>query len=335
MVAYKAAQTASFIRKPDPRFGAALVYGPESSLVAERVRELARSISKREDTPAQITRIDDRELAENPDRLAIELQTESMFAERCIVIVRAERRLRPDDLKELIEADLTGVLIVEAGNLRPNSPLRKLFEGSDRAVALPCYADAGRELGPLIDHELAGAGVTLARDARPALMSRLGSDLGMARSELIKLVTYAGKGGEIGIEEIEAVIGDMGSGVADALASAAADGNLKSALRQFDALIAAGQSAHSVLAALTRHFQRLHRLCAATEAGEPANNTIAKFRPPLHFKQRDALLGQVRKWSGERAAKALQAIHETMKATRLSPDLEAELTQRLLLQISR
>ena len=44
---------------------------------------------------------------------------------------------------------------------------------------------------------------TISRDARTYLMSRLGADPGLARSEVAKLATYAGQGNEIGPEDIE------------------------------------------------------------------------------------------------------------------------------------
>jgi DNA polymerase-3 subunit delta len=335
MVAFKASQTASFIRSPQARFIAALVYGPEASLVSERARELARAFASAQEPEAELIRIDDRDLAENPDRLAIELQTLSMFAERRVVLVKAERRLKPDELKELLAGELAATLVVEAGNLRPSSPLRKLFEASDRAVALPCYADPARDMGPLIDSELAANGVRISSEARAHLINRLGLDLGLARGECAKLATYTGPNSEVGINDIDAIIGDMGAGLVDALASATVEGKTRNALSQLDALLASGQSTHGALAALSRYFQRLHRLCAAVEAGEQAKTAITKFRPPLHFKQRDALLAQLRNWSRRAAAHALQRVQETMRATRLTPGLDAELTERLLIAISR
>jgi DNA polymerase-3 subunit delta len=334
MVAFKAGQTASFIKSPLSKFSAAMVYGPDAALVSERARELARAYARAAEPEAELIRIDDRDLAEDPDKLTVECKMLSMFSERRVVHVKAERRLKPEALKELLADELAATLIVEAGNLRPTSPLRKLFEANDRVVALPCYADPARDMGPLIDSELASGGVRISREARDYLINRLGTDLGQARGECTKLATYAGPDTEIGIEDIDAIIGDMGAGMVDALATATLDGKTRDALSQLDALLSSGQSTHGALAALSRTFQRLHRLCAAVEAGEQAKSAIAKIRPPLHFKQRDALLVQSRNWSRRAAANALQRVQETIQATRLTPNLDAELTERLLIAIS-
>lgn len=335
MVAFKAAQSASFISFPQTRFLAALVYGPEASLVSERARELARTLADKEEPRAEIIRIDDKDLADNPDVLAIELQMQSMFAERRIVHLRAERRARPELLKELLGGELSAYLIVEAGNLRPTSPLRKLFEANERTVALPCYSDPARDMAPLVRSILSSHDVSISGDARSHLLSRLGSDVALARSEIAKLATYAGKGSEITLEDIDAVIGDMSAGVLDTLAMATADGRTSEALKNLDSLIASGQNPHGALAALSRHFQRLHRLCAAVEAGESAKAAIAKLRPPVHFKQQSALIAQTRKWSQTAASRALRQVQIATRATRSNTGLDHQMTERLLIRLSR
>lgn len=334
MVAFKAAQTLSFIEKPDPSYLAALVYGPEPALVAERASDLARSFSKLSEPAAEIIRLDDRDLAGDPDRLAVELQTLSMFAERRIVHVKAERRLKPEDIAALIDAGLAATLIAEAGNLRPASKLRKLFEGNRQAVALPCYSDPGKDITRVIARELGDRNLQISAEVRAYLESRLGTDASLARSECAKLATYAGDGGTITAEDVDAVVGDLGAGILDSLTSAVAEGKTRHALSQFDALLAGGAAPAMVLAGLSRHFQRLHRLCAAVEAGETASHAAGQFRPPLHFRQRDALLLHARRWSERTAARALVRVQETTRDTRTTPALEHELTSQLIVEIS-
>lgn len=333
MVAYKAAQAASFIRKPAADCIAALVYGPEASLVAERARELTKNLAGGQEPAAEVLRLDDRDLSENPDLVAIELQTQSLFATRRIIHVKGERRLKPERLKELFAGNLDAQLVIEAGNLRPSSPIRKLFEAGKHIAALPCYSDPARDIAPVIDAELQDGGVRISRETRTYLLSRLGKDSSIARSECRKLALYAGQGNEISIEDIDAVVGDVGAGLVDILAGAVADGRTDSALAQFDALIASGQGAYTALAALSRHFQRLHQVCAAIEAGKPAKSAVSGFRPPLHFKMQDTLLANARKWSEAGASRALRRVNDAVQATRLTPRLETELTERLMMQL--
>ena len=333
MVAYKASQVPGFIRNPDAGTVAALVYGPEASLVSERARGLTKRLAQRVTPEAEVRRVDDRDLADEPDLVAIELQTPSLFAEHRIIHVKGEGRLRAERLKELLEGDVQAVLVVEAGNLRPASPVRKLFESMKCCAALPCYADTGRDLAPVIEAELEAGGVRASREVRGYLLSRLGTDVGIARSECAKLAAYVGAGNEATAQDIDAVVGDVSAGLADTLAQAAADGRTALALKQLDALLAGGQSTHAALSALSRHFQRLHRVCAAVESGTPAKSAVSRFKPKLHFRLQDSLVAQSRKWSEAGAARALMQVNDAVRATRLTPRLETELTERLVLAL--
>lgn len=335
MVAYKAAQTARFLKSPDARCEAALLYGPDAGLVVDRARALAAHWSQSADPAGEIVRLEDRDLADDPDRLAVEAQTVPMFGGRAVVHARAGQRIDAARLEPLLAEPLEAYLLVEAGNLRPTAKLRKIFELSDRSAALPCYADPSRDLGPLIDEVLAGSGLAIAPDVKSYLMGRLGADHAVSRAEVEKLALYAEGRGGVTSDDVDAIVGDAAIVAQDALVDAAAAGNAATALRQLDRLLASGTGAQSVLILLVRHFERLHRICAEVEAGAALKTVLGKLRPPPHFKQRDALAAQCRRWSERRTARALDRIQQTIRASRLSPALERQQTERLLLALSQ
>src|ERR1700750_424905 len=82
-------------------------------------------------------------------------------------------------------------IIIEAGELRPESPLRKACERAKTAVAIACYPDTERDLAKLIDDELRLSNLRIAQDARAVLMGLLGGDRQASRNELRKLALYA------------------------------------------------------------------------------------------------------------------------------------------------
>ena len=125
-----------------------------------------------------------------------------------MVRVTAGARLDVPSLKALLATPFDNALIVEAGNLRPDSGLRKLFEANKSAAALPCYGDE-RSSRALIDAELAEAGLSIDRETRDYLMTRLGADQALSRSEIVKLALYAqGSERRSSHDDIEAIVGD-------------------------------------------------------------------------------------------------------------------------------
>ncbi len=333
MVAYKASQTGAFLKTPPAAIRAALLYGPDAGLVADRAATLAATIAGRAEPEAEIVRLDDRDLGEDPGRLAVEAQTLPMFASAKIVRVGAGPRFPAQDLESLLSGPTAAYLIVEAGNLRPASPLRKAFEGSQAAAALPCYELSPREMTAFVRETLEASGVGLEDDAGRHLVSLFGGDQARARAELEKLALYVGEGGRASLADIDAAIGDVARAALDTLAVSAGHRNTREALSQLDRLLATGQSAQGVLTALLRHFERLHRLCAALEAGQPAGRAFARFRPPLHFRLRDALEAQARTWSARDAARALRLVAQAIRTARRRPEFDQAVTERLLIRL--
>ena len=56
--------------------------------------------------------------------------------------------------------------MIEARELRPESPLRKACERAKTAVAIACYPDGERDIAKLIDDELRTSNLRISPDAR-------------------------------------------------------------------------------------------------------------------------------------------------------------------------
>jgi DNA polymerase-3 subunit delta len=330
MVAHKASAVPRFLKSPDPNCRAVLVYGPDAGLVSERAAALTGTLARRQGADAEIIRLDDRDFAEDPARLDVELRTRPMFANAKVVRVTAGSRLDVPSLKALLDEPSDNALIVEAGNLRPDSGLRKLFEKLPDAAALPCYADE-RDLAAVIDAELAEAGLAIDRETKTYLMSRLGADQAMSRTEVAKLALYARDAGRVTHEDIAAVVGDAAEIALENFVYAASGGEAKDALRELQRLAAAGTDRAAAMSALARHFTRLHQV--ASREGN-LDEAVRTLRPPLHYKRRDAFAAHCRKWGAKRLASALPLIQETIRRSRRSPDLDSAFAERLLLTLT-
>ncbi len=332
MVAYKASGVAAFIRSPDPAARAMLLYGPDAGLVAERAAALADKLARGAKGAVEIVRLDDRDLAEDPARIEVELRTRPMFAEGKVVRVTAGVRLDVPSLKALLAAPFDHALIVEAGNLRPDSGLRKLFETNKEAAALPCYGDE-RTLAALIDQELSDAGLRIDSETKAYLLTRLGADQALSRAEVVKLALYAAGAGNVAQDDIDAVVGDAAEIALENFVYAGSGGEPGAALAELRRLAAAGTDLSSALAALGRHFTQLHRVAAA-QAGGSVDQAMRGLRPRPHFKREAQFLAHAKRWGANRLAEALPQIQEAIRRTRLQPDLEAAFAERLLLALT-
>jgi DNA polymerase III subunit delta len=333
MVAIKAHQAQSFLNPPGPKLPAVLFYGTDAGLIFERAAKLAALVAARDS--GEIIRLDDADLDTNPDRLAIELQTIPMFGGSKVVRATAGRRINAAALQPLLEGGtLAATLIVEAGNLKPTDSMRGLFEKSAQAAAVACYADEARDIEGVIAEILKGHGLGITSDAREMLVARMGADRAMSRGEIEKLALYASGKTEVDVADVEAIVGDASELAIDRTLNAAASGDAARAVAEFSRAVTAGESPQVLLIALQRHLQRLHRIRTELDAGASFEDVIRQQRPPVHFKQKDALGLQCRIWSSARLVQALARTSEAAKAARLTSSLEEAITEDLLISLA-
>ncbi len=188
-----ASRVDQFIRSPDPDVRAILIYGPDGGLIRERSDMLARQIVDDLDDPFRVAELDPAALKDDPARFADEAAAIAMTGGRRVVRLRSA-----GDRQAIVIADFLSdplgdsLILVEAGELAPRSALRKAFETSKIAAALPCYPDEGSALGKVIGETAAALGLTMEPAALRYLAAVLGGDRLMTRSEIDKLALYMG-----------------------------------------------------------------------------------------------------------------------------------------------
>lgn len=335
MVAVKAPQADAFLAKLDPRISAVLIYGADAGLVSERAKKAADAMAARDNPPGEVLRIEDPDLEQDPDRIAVELQTMAMFGGRKVVRTTTSRRVTTNLLRPLLEPGvLVGFLVVEAGNLRADEALRKLFEAPAHAAAIPCFADEARDLDTVIRAELGEAGLSITPEARQVLVSRLGADRALSRGEIAKLALYAAGKSTIDVDDVEAIVGDASELTVGAIVMATASGNIARALGEFDRAVSAGESPQGMIVVLQRHMQRLHRLVTALDTGRSFDDAARGLRPPLFFKEKSQIEAQCRLWDSRRLTRALSILAAAARDARLSGALETTIAERLLLDLA-
>lgn len=339
MVAVKPQSAGRYLADPDRQTSAFLFYGTDPGLVSERAQVLAKLLAGRENPPGELIRLDDADLDGDRDRLGVELRTMPMFGGRKVVRVTTGRIINAAMLKDLVESgSLAGLLVVEAGNLKPTDSLRAVFEKSPAAAAIGCYPDEARDLESVVREVLEAEKLTITPDARALLVSRLGADRALSRAEVEKLALYArgkaGGHGAIDADDVDAIVGDAAELAVDRIVNAAAGGDAGIAINELSRAVAAGESAQMVILAILRHLHRLHRIRAEMDRGAGLDDALRQLRPPLHFKARDAFAAQLRRWTIPALDRAIAATADALKSARLNSVLEDVLAERLLLSLA-
>jgi DNA polymerase-3 subunit delta len=239
-----------------------------------------------------------------PALLADEARALCLTGGRRVVRVRQASDQLGEACRALLALpSLAALVVVDAGDLRPSSALRRLFEAAPNAAAIGCYREEGRALAGTVHQQLAALGLRPDADAEAFLTQHLGADRGITMSELAKLDLYVGPAADgrsprpVTLEAVAAVVGDSGALGVDDLVDAVALGQPADALRTLERLLAQGQSPVTLVRALANHFGRLYQVACLAEAGEPAERALEKLRPPVHMRRRGSFQAALRRWS--------------------------------------
>jgi DNA polymerase III subunit delta len=333
MTAIKASDVEAFVARPDPSRPIVLVFGPDAGLVSERVNALVKASVDDPNDPFALARLDGEDLAAEPSRLVEEAHTIPLFGGRRAVWVKAGSR----NIAPAVEALIGGPkpecrVIIEAGDLRRTAPLRTLCERAKNAAALPCYADSERDRARLIDDEMRAAGLSLAPDARALLIPLLGGDRQASRNEIRKLTLYAHGRGEVGVDDVTAVVSDASALAIDDIVDAAFAGRPGDLETQLAKARTAGTAAGAMLFAAQRQVAQLHKWRIAIEEG--SSFSLDAVQPPLHFRRKAQVEAALKLWSAARLGIVMGELADAALESRRSVLLADTIAERALLAIA-
>lgn len=338
MAQKKAHEVDSWLARPDPKTFLVLLYGPDRGLVAERGKAFAERTGLPLDDPFSVVKLDGAEVERGEGRLLEEAQTVPMFSNRRLLWVRnaSGQKGLADEVKALLaEPARDATILIEAGDLKKGAALRTVVEGADGSMALPCYADDGRDIEAVIDDELRKAGITMALEARQALRRNLGGDRLATRAELQKLTLYALGQPEISLEDVKAMTGDVSGQSLDDAVDAVLDGRIGDFDSAFARHCQAGGQPFLALSGTMRQFHAIHAMRGAMEeSGRNAASVVAGARPPVFFSRRKLIERTLERWNRQAIERALARLQAAVLQSRRRPDLASALVRQALLGIA-
>ncbi|HJZ20753.1 MAG TPA: DNA polymerase III subunit delta, partial [Bradyrhizobium sp.] len=285
--------------------------------------------------PFSMVRLDGDELSAEPSRLVDEAMTVPLFGGRRAIRVRAGSRNFASGVDTLADLNLKDCrIVIEAGELRAESPLRKACERAKTAVAIGCYPDGERDLAKLIDDELRASNLSIAADARGVLMSLLGGDRQASRNELRKLTLYAHGSREVTLDDVMAVVADASELKLDPIVDGAFAGKPDLVETEFAKAMIAGTYPGMIIASAQRQAAWLHKSALAIAEGTPLTNLLDSGFPRLHFSRKANVEIALRNFNAARLLAIIEQLATAALEMRKQTPLAAAIAQRALLSIA-
>jgi DNA polymerase-3 subunit delta len=285
--------------------------------------------------PFQAVRLDGGDVASDPLRLADEANTIGMFSsQRAIRVSWTSKPLVAAVAPLLSMPPRDSLIVIEAGDLPRSHALRTLIQKSPAGLGVPCYLDESQAINAIIDAGLREAGLTITRDARQALIDRLGADRQLSRREIEKLTLFAHGVGEVTRAHVEAIVGDAAARDIDDVADGAFGGDRGILDLAFAKLIADGADASVILGGVLRYAFGLAEARALIEAGRSMDEALRAVRT-LPYPRHSAARSALSRWPSAQLSDAITLLANGVRDARANSGLAPELAARTLWNLAQ
>jgi DNA polymerase III subunit delta len=246
-----------------------LIAGDDEAKIAATLRRL-RERAEREGGAAGLQSFSgEGRTGPDPEALIGAIATMSLTAARRYLLADGVDAWGKAQISRVAEAlgsipeDTTVVLVVRA---KAPAALVGAIKGAGGEV-LSYTAPKPRALPKLLVGEAASRGFSLDIDAARLLVERLGSRPLRLANELDRLALWAGEGGAVTLEELEAMIADTSEAAAWSLADSVLEGDTAGALRMAERLIGGGESVTGLTYVLSSRLRSGARAAAELDSG--------------------------------------------------------------------
>ena len=327
-----------FLKTPSASHFLFLIFGENYGLVIERSQMLLRSTVGPGTSFTDLICLAGDVIASDPLKLVDEVHSLNLFDHKpksILITAGSKSFIRALDMV-VRNPPLDRIILIQAGEMRQDSPLRKWFQNQSVAISIECCADEAADLQMLIGSELSAVCTTLDQEACEVLISLLGEDRLLSRFEIEKLLLYAKDMKSITTAEIYAICADTTAINVQTLVPEVFSGELVRALQHSNKLILGFSDKSRLLVTTLRYALALHRARVDIEAGNQFDAALRYFVHQVNsYLRKDSASAQLRSYTPDQIVRLIFVIYGVVIETRETSYLDDKLTSYLIFFMTR
>ncbi len=312
-----------------------LLHGADNAASRDLADQIARQFADISN-PMAVASLIGASLTSDPQALVAAASAMSMFGDRTLVFVDGLTEDCLDAISALVATPAGNPVVAVAGAFKKGSKLLAFAEKSPAIESLVSYEPTARDAFRLVGEIATVYGLRPSRDAAMAVFESAGGDRMIMRQEIEKLALYLDASPEqqrpMELTDVAAV--GVGAGESDqyALVTAVASGR---------PAVAAGLLARQtvagivVLRALERRLTMLLGLRAAVDAGASPRSVVEGARPPIFWKEKDAVMVELGLWQTPMLARGLASVLAAERAIKTSGSLGETMADAAILELAQ
>jgi DNA polymerase-3 subunit delta len=289
----------------------------------------------------ELRRFNEDDLRANADCVEEAIAAPSLFGGAAIAMVRVSGEKDAGHLAGLLDRvnkggpEPEGVLLLDVGDVARASKSRKMFEDSTKAWSLQLYETSRDELAATARLTAQDYGAEIEPATLAAIVEGSAQDMDSVAAEVAKLAIYAGQGGIVDMDTLEAV-GSLSreAGLGEAI-DAAFGGQAALMNKRLEQALASGANAVAITNAIGRHVRLLLHIQADMLSGQPTSEIVKNKRLGIFWKRQSDVARQAGLWGRAPLEEVLHATLETDRQIKRAGSPDLALLDRLLTRIAQ
>ena len=270
-----------------------LLYGVNQGFKDELIKS---SILK--DFSGEILKYDEPEVLDRSEIILESLLTGSLFNEQKLILISRCSNKIYSFIEKFLEKDISQVLVVlNSENLDKKSKLRTLYEKSKDLICVPFYEDNQQSLSIFANKYLQSKNIKLSREIVNLIIERSQGDRGNLQNELQKIENLSLSKKNISNEDVINITNLAENYTVFELVDNYLAKNQKKVSKIINENNFVNEDSIIILRTLLSRSKRLLRLKNIQNVNKSIDDTIAVFRPPIFWKEKDIVKQQMSKWS--------------------------------------
>ena len=283
-----------------------LLYGSNQGHKNQVIKELFEKSFK-----GEISRFDENEILNNYESFVSSLINKSLFEDyKLIVISRVSDKIIKL-MNEILERNIEKIkIIINSDNLDKKSKLRSLFEKNKELICIPFYEDNEKNLTSITQNFFRQKKIKVSQEIINLLIGRSRGDRGNLINELNKIENLSITKKNIHIEDVLKLTNLSENYSVFELAENYLAKNKKQVSKILNENNFANDECILILRTILNRSKRLLKLKESQNETGNIDLTISSFKPPIFWKEKDAVKKQIQSWSNDEVKKIIYKIND-------------------------
>ena len=269
-----------------------LVYGDNEGQKKDILQSILKSFN------GLTKKYDEKEFLESKNEILSSLLNKSFFENNKAFVIFRSTDKSLGFIEEMLEKKITDTkIILLSERLDKKSKIRNFFEKSKSTGCIPVYPDDNNTLSKIATSRFKENQISISRECIDMIVQKSSGDRNNLKNEIDKIIAYLDKNKIIKIDEIYKIVNLSENYSVSELVDNCLSKNLNRTIKILNENNYSTEDCILIIRTLISKSKRLSKILKDYEKNKNLEQVISTHKPPIFWKDKDAVKTQVKAWS--------------------------------------